>query len=296
MGYIMRKLGIILAGGKSTRMYPSTLVVSKQLLPVYDKPLIYYPLSSLMLAGVRDFVIITSFSEKAKVDELFDKSEEYLGINVTTLVQPSPVGIADAFRIVKESLGDKLSQYDMTALILGDNIFYGTGFTGMVSKVSNESATVFAYTSQNPSAFGVVEIKDKKVISLEEKPIKPKSNLIVTGLYFYPNDVYDKVYQLKPSARGELEITDLNKLYLEENKLDVVKLYRGMVWFDTGTSESMLEAANFIHNIQKHQGYMVGNPHEIAIKNKWTTGIQPFIDMCSKTKYGIYLQNMVSNL
>ena len=289
----MRKLGIILAGGKSTRLYPSTLVISKQLLPVYDKPLIYYPLSSLMLAGIREYVIITSSYEQHKVDELFANSEEYLGITVTTLVQPEPVGIADAFRIVKSHFGERVSDYDMNVLILGDNIFYGTGFTGMVNSVSPTEATVFAYTSQNPSAFGVVEMKDGKAISLEEKPEHPKSNLIVTGLYFYPKDVYDKVYQLSPSARGELEITDLNRLYLEEGRLNVTSLYRGMVWFDTGTAESMLEAANFIHNVQKHQGYMVGNPHEIAIKNKWATNIQPFINLCAKTTYGKYLQNLI---
>lgn len=289
----MRKLGIILAGGQSTRLYPSTLVISKQLLPVYDKPLIYYPLSSLMLAGIKEYVIITSASEQSKVQELFHNSQEYLGVTITTLVQPEPVGIADAFRIVKKHFGERVSDYDVTALILGDNIFYGTGFTGMVNHISSTEATVFAYTSQNPSAFGVVEMKDGKAISLEEKPEQPKSNLIVTGLYFYPNDVYDKAEKLVPSARGELEITDLNKLYLEENRLNVTSLYRGMVWFDTGTAESMLEAANFIHNVQKHQGYMVGNPHEIAIKNKWATNIQPFIDTCSKTAYGKYLQNLI---
>lgn len=289
----MRKLGIILAGGRSTRLYPSTLVISKQLLPVYDKPLIYYPLSSLMLAGIRDYVIITSPTEVDKMCELFAGAERDLGINVKVLIQPTPVGIADAFRVVKSSLGDVVNQYDMTALILGDNIFYGTGFTGMVTNVSPTEATVFAYTSQNPSAFGVVEMVNGKAVSLEEKPEHPKSNLIVTGLYFYPNDVYEKAYQITPSARGELEITDLNRLYLEEGRLNVTKLYRGMVWFDTGTADSMLEAANFIQNVQKHQGFMVGNPHEIAIQKKWSGDIQPFINMCSKTQYGQYLQNMI---
>lgn len=246
-----------------------------------------------MLAGIREFVIITTPAEQEKVRDLFSRSEEYLGVTIRTLVQPEPLGIADAFRVVHQALGESVNDYDITALILGDNIFYGTGFTGIVHSVDVTSATVFAYTSQNPSAFGVVELRDGKAISLEEKPEHPKSNLIVTGLYFYPRDVYTKVYQLTPSVRGELEITDLNKLYLEEGRLSVVPLYRGMVWFDTGTPESMLEAANFIYNVQRHQGFMVGNPHEIAIKNRWATNIHPFISMCSKTPYGKYLQNML---
>jgi len=291
----MRKLGIILAGGKSTRLYPSTLVVSKQLLPVYDKPLIYYPLTSLMLAGIRDFVIITSPGEAEKMSNLFWDSTEELGISVRVLVQQTPAGIADAFNVVYEWLGEQVYEYDSHALILGDNIFYGAGFTGMVNSVSPSNATVFAYTSNNPSQFGVVEMKDGKAVSIEEKPENPKSNLIITGLYFYPSDVYEYVKTLTPSARNELEITDVNKIYLRENRLDVVKLSRGTVWFDTGTADSLLEASLFVQSIQKHQGYMVGNPHEIAIENGWfdKNYIDSFLSKCGKTSYGKYLQNLL---
>lgn len=289
----MRKLGIILAGGKSTRLYPSTLVISKQLLPVYDKPLIYYPLSSLMLADIKDYIIITSPTEVGKMNELFSNTEAELGISVRVVVQPEAVGIADAFRIVHKEIGTEIYDYDMHALILGDNIFYGSGFTGMVTNVSPTDATVFAYTSQNPTQFGVVEFKDGKAISIEEKPSNPKSNLIVTGLYFYPSDVYEYVMTLSPSARNELEITDLNKLYLKENRLNVVKLRRGTVWFDTGTTDSLLEASMFVQSVQKHQGFMVGNPHEVSIQKGWVNNITPFIEKCSKTAYGKYLQTLV---
>lgn len=294
LGKVMRKLGIILAGGKSTRLYPSTLVVSKQLLPVYDKPLIYYPLSSLMLADIREYVIITSPAEVTKMKELFANAEQELGISVKILVQSEALGIADAFRVVHRELGTDIYNYDMHGLILGDNIFYGAGFTGMVSNVSSTDATVFAYTSQNPTQFGVVELKNGKAVSIEEKPTKPKSNLIVTGLYFYPTDVYGYVETLSPSARNELEITDLNKLYLRENRLNVVKLSRGTVWFDTGTADSLLEASLFVQSIQKHQGFMVGNPHEISIQKGWTTDISSFIERCSKTSYGKYLQTLMT--
>lgn len=289
----MRKLGIILAGGKSTRLYPATSVISKQLLPVYDKPLIYYPLSSLMLADIRDYIIITSPGEVTKMTELFSNTQEELGITVRVVVQPEALGIADAFRVVHRELGVGIYDYDMHALILGDNIFYGSGFTGTISNVSPSDATVFAYTSQNPSQFGVVEFKNGKAVSIEEKPTNPKSNLIVTGLYFYPTDVYGYVETLNPSARNELEITDLNKLYLRENRLNVTKLSRGTVWFDTGTADSLLEAAMFVQSIQKHQGFMVGNPHEIAIQRGWVTNMTPFIERCSKTPYGKYLQNLM---
>lgn len=291
----MRKLGIVLAGGKATRLYPSTLVVSKQLLPVYDKPLIYYPLTSLMLAGIREYIVITTPNEVDKMTELFWNAERELGISIKILVQRTPAGIADAFNIVHSYLGKRVYDYDTHALILGDNIFYGAGFTGMVNSVSPNNATVFAYTSQNPSQFGVVEMKDGKAISIEEKPANPKSNLIITGLYFYPSDVYDHIKTIKPSARGELEITDINKVYLDQGKLDVVKLSRGTVWFDTGTTDSLLEASLFVQSIQRHQGYMVGNPHEIAIENGWfdKNYMSTFLSKCEKTSYGKYLQTLL---
>jgi glucose-1-phosphate thymidylyltransferase len=289
----MRKLGIILAGGRSTRLYPSTLVLSKQLLPIYDKPLIYYPLTSLMLANIQDYVIVVNPQEVDKITQLFQNSEKELGIRVRIMVQPEPLGIADTFKIVHNTLGDEVYDYDSHVLILGDNIFYGAGFTGTLNSVPTSGATVFAYTSQTPEQFGVVEMQDGKAISLEEKPEHPKSNLILTGLYFYPNNVYELVNTLTPSARGELEITDLNRLYMNQEQLNVVKLSRGTVWFDTGTADSMLEASLFVQSIQKHQGYMVGNPHEIAIQKGWANDIQPFVTTCGKTSYGKYLQSLL---
>jgi len=291
----IKTLGIILAAGKSTRLYPSTLVTTKQLLPIYDKPLIYYPLSTLMVAGIRDFIIIVSSNELNTFAKLFENSKNELGITVTLLVQEMPVGIADAFNIVGEYLQDKIYEYDNHALILGDNIFYGAGLRGQLNEINPKVANVFLYSVQNPQEFGVAEVKDNKVISIEEKPNKPKSNFAVTGLYFYPTSVYLYTKQLTPSARGELEISDLNSFYLKHGQLDAVKLLRGMVWFDTGNADAMLEASNFIQNIQKHQNYLVGSPHEIAINNKWVSRdtIKPFIDKCSKTQYGKYLQQLI---
>lgn len=292
----MRTLGIILAAGKSTRLYPSTLVTTKQLLPIYDKPLIYYPLTTLMLAGIREFVIITSPSEHSTFKRLFDNSKDEMGIEITLLVQEKPIGIADAFNVVGNYLGTRIYEYDNHALILGDNIFYGAGLKGLLDKVTKENrkANIFLYPVQNPEEFGVAELNGQTVLSIEEKPIKPKSNLAVTGLYFYPTSVYLYTTLLKPSKRGELEITDLNAYYLEKNELEAVTLSRGMVWFDTGNPDAMLEASNFIQNIQKHQNYLVGSPHEISISNKWVTreGILPFIEKCQKTKYGKYLKQM----
>lgn len=289
----MRTLGIILAAGKSTRLYPSTLVTTKQLLPIFDKPLIYYPLTTLMLAGIRDVIIITSPSEHSTFKRLFDDSENELGMNITLLVQEKPIGIADAFNVVGNYLGQRMFDYDNHALILGDNIFYGAGLRGVLEAVAKENhkANIFLYPVQNPEDFGVAELKGKTVISIEEKPTKPKSNLAVTGLYFYPTSVYLYTTMLKPSKRGELEITDLNSYYLERNELEAVTLARGTVWFDTGNPEAMLEASNFIQNIQKHQNYLVGSPHEIAITYGWVTkeSIAPFIEKCGKTKYGKYL-------
>lgn len=298
MGFIMRKLGIILSAGRSTRLYPSTLVITKQLLPVYDKPLIYYPLTTLMLSDIRDYVIIVSPSEEPNFRKLFANAQEELGIYITLLTQSESLGIADAFRIVQQHLGTDIYNYDAHALILGDNVFYGAGFSGLLSDVDEgevfDTATIFAYPVRNPEQFGVVEMKNNHILSIEEKPKRPRSDLAVTGLYFYPCDVYLTVDMLFPSSRGELEITDLNRIYLERNKLKVVQLPRGMVWFDTGTADSMLEAANFIQTIQHHQNYMVGSPHEIALHKGWVTKdmMQPFIDKCSKTEYGKYLERL----
>lgn len=291
----MRKLGIILAAGKSTRLYPATLVTTKQLLPVYDKPLVYYPLTTLMLAGIKDYVIISSPTEIVKYQELFSDAETELGIHITYAIQESPVGIADAFRITRNVLGDKVFDYDSHSLILGDNIFYGAGFSGQLKHTDTSMTTIFVHQLPNVKDFGVAELDDNnKVISLEEKPAEPKSNLAVTGLYFYPKDVYTKVDQLVPSKRGELEITDLNRMYLEEGRLTAVRLLRGIVWFDTGTSDSLLEAANFIQTLQKHQGVLVGSPHEVAINKRWTTKnkMSLFITKCSKTFYGQYLSRL----
>jgi glucose-1-phosphate thymidylyltransferase len=291
----MRKLGIILAGGKSTRLYPATLVTTKQLLPVYDKPLIYYPLTTLMLADVRHFVIISSPAEAPQFKKLFADCYNEMGITVTCLVQEKPVGIADAFRVVKKEFGDAVNNFDTHCLVLGDNIFYGAGFRGQLESINPSTANIFVHTVPNPKEFGIAEVVNNKVISLEEKPVEPKSNLAVTGLYFYPKDVYTKVEQLVPSARGELEITDLNKLYLQEGSLTAIRLLRGVVWFDTGNSDSLLEAANFIQTIQNHQGVLVGSPHEVAINKQWTTAgsIASFILKCNKTFYGQYLLQLL---
>lgn len=296
MGFMMNTLGIILAAGKSSRLFPSTLVTTKQLLPIYDKPLIYYPISTLMLKGVRDFIIIVSPNELNTFVRLFENSREEMGIKVTVLVQQVPIGIADAFNIVGDHLQEKIYEYDNHALILGDNIFYGSGLSGQLDDINPELANVFLYPVPNPQEFGVAEVSGSLVVSVEEKPQNPKSNLAITGLYFYPTSVYLYVKQITPSARGELEITDLNKFYLNRKELNSISLLRGMVWFDTGNPDAMLEASNFIHNIQKHQNYLVGSPHEIAINKGWVSkeSIQPFITKCSKTHYGKYLQQLLS--
>ena len=297
----MNSLGIILAAGKSTRLYPATLATTKQLLPVYDKPLIYYPLTTLMLAGIRDYVIITSPQEKDNFEKLFGNAEDQLGIRITFVTQSVPTGIADAFNIVASVLTDEeLSGYDTHTLILGDNVFYGAGLRGILLNAiaQRNSASIFLYPTQNPTAFGIAEMQDGTVISLEEKPKVPKSNLAVTGLYMYPPTVYEHAKKLTPSPRGELEITDLNMEYLRSGELKAHTFLRGTVWFDTGTPESLLETSNFIHNIQKHQNYLVGSPHEVAINNAWVTDaqIQPFIQTCMKTEYGRYLYNMLVRL
>lgn len=294
----MRTLGIILAAGKSTRLYPATLTATKQLLPVYDKPLIYYPLTTLMLAGIQDFIIIVSPQEQDNFSRLFNNAETELGIRVRILTQDHPRGIADAFKVINKALPlTELLDYDNHALILGDNIFYGAGLRGTLEQaiLDKNNAHVFLYPTQTPELFGVAEVKNSVVLSIEEKPKKPKSNLAVTGLYIYPPSVYVYANLLNPSARGELEITDLNNQYLHHKELKASTLLRGTVWFDTGNAEALLEASNFIHNIQKHQSYLVGSPHEIAINNQWVTDaqIEPFIQMCEKTEYGKYLRKLL---
>jgi len=294
----MRHLGIILSAGKSTRLYPATLTATKQLLPVYDKPLIYYPLTTLMLAGIRDFIIIVSPGELDNFHNLFKNAKDELGINIKILVQETPKGIADAFKVISNNIPtEELLEYDSHVLILGDNIYYGAGLqTTLLDALSDpNNAHIFLYPSKYPEQFGVAEVSDGKVISLVEKPNKPKSNLIVTGLYMYPPSVYLYANLLSPSNRGELEITDLNKQYLYHKELKATRLLRGTVWFDTGNADAMLEASNFIQNVQKHQNYLIGSPHEIAINKKWVTknSIAPFITKCIKTEYGQYLQNLL---
>lgn len=295
----MRTLGIILAAGKSTRLYPASLVATKQLLPVYDKPLIYYPLTTLMLAGVKDFIIVTSPDELPTFEKLFENCVDEMGINLQFAVQPEPKGIADAFNVVYNKIGSDIFLYDNHALILGDNVFYGAGLSGTLQHIletkPTASAHIFVYQVKNPREFGVAEIVGSKVLSIEEKPVNPKSHLAVTGLYFYPPSVYLYTKQLNPSKRGELEISDLNAYYLARKELDATTLQRGMVWFDTGNAEAMLETSNFIHHIQKYQNFLIGSPHEIGIRNGWTTKekIQSFVDKCSKTQYGKYLQNII---
>lgn len=291
-----KKLGILLAGGKSSRLYPSTLATTKQLLPIYDKPLIYYPLATLMLAGIQDIIVIVTPHEHDNFARLFHNAEKEMGVNITLLIQQTPKGIPDAFNIVYQYLQEKVYEYDTHALILGDNIFHGSSLTDTMMAIDPSVANIFLYSVKNPSEFGIATVKNSKVISLEEKPKTPKSNLAVTGLYFYPPNVYLYAKQLTPSARGELEITDLNKLYLSHNKLHAAQFRRGMVWFDTGTPDAMLEASNFIQNIQKHQSFIVCSPHEIAINNGWIsrTDILSFIDLCSKTEYGQYLKRLIT--
>jgi glucose-1-phosphate thymidylyltransferase len=294
----MKSLGIILAAGKSSRLYPATLTTTKQLLPVYDKPLIYYPLTTLMLAGIRDFVIIVSPDEKYNFEKLFRNCEEELGITVRILIQESPNGIAEAFSIVSKHIDiTELLEYDSHVLILGDNIYYGSGLQGLLVDAlqDTQNAHIFLYPTQTPELFGIAEVKGNEVLSIQEKPKHPKSNFAVTGLYSYPSSVYLYAPLLTPSARGELEITDLNNHYLRRKELLATTLRRGMVWFDTGNAEALLEASNFIHNVQKHQNYLIGSPHEIAIKNGWSTNIEAFIKLCSKTPYGKYLHNLTQS-
>ena len=280
--------GIVLAGGAGTRLHPITLGVSKQLLAVYDKPMIYYPISVLMLAGIRDILIITTPEDQASFQRLLGDGSRY-GVNFTYAVQPKPEGLAQAFIIGKEFIGN-----DNVALVLGDNIFYGAHLSRLVRAAADrkEGATVFGYYVCDPERFGVVEFdKAGNAVSIEEKPQPPKSNYAVTGLYFYDNNVVKIAENIKPSARGELEITAVNNAYLEQGKLHVETLGRGYAWLDTGTHQSMLEAANFIHTIETRQGLQVACLEEIAFENKWLTAdeLRNNIKDMLKTDYGKYL-------
>ena len=284
--------GIILAGGSGTRLYPITKAISKQINPIYDKPMIYYPLSILMLAGIREILVISTPRDLPLFQELLGNGENF-GIRFEYDIQERPNGLAEAFII-----GEKFIGNDSCALVLGDNIFYGHGLTGILKEAEGrkEGATIFGYYVPNPNEFGVVEFDENgKVISLEEKPQNPKSNYAVPGLYFYDNTVVEKAKRVKPSKRGELEITSINEMYLQEEKLHVVNFGRGMAWLDTGTHDALLEAANFVKTIQSRQGVMVACLEEIAYRNGWISKekVLELAKPLMKSKYGEYLVNLV---
>ncbi|MBQ4640865.1 MAG: glucose-1-phosphate thymidylyltransferase RfbA [Clostridia bacterium] len=284
--------GIILAGGAGTRLYPLTMVTSKQLLPVYDKPMIYYPLSTLMLAGIKDILIISTPEDTPRFENLLGTGDQF-GLNLSYKVQPSPDGLAQAFLLGEEFIGN-----DACAMVLGDNIFYGSGFskvlrTAVSNAEENSRATVFGYYVNDPERFGIVEFDENgKVISVEEKPKNPKSNYCITGLYFYPKGVSAMAHQVKPSARGELEITTLNAMYLERELLDVQLLGRGYAWLDTGTMDSLVDAADFVRTIETRQSIKISAPEEIAYKNQWISKekLLESAERYGKSPYGQHLR------
>ena len=286
--------GIILAGGAGTRLYPLTMVTSKQLLPVYDKPMIYYPLSTLMLAGIQDILIISTPQDTPRFEDLLGDGSQY-GVHFSYKVQPSPDGLAQAFLLGEEFIGD-----DCCAMVLGDNIFYGNGFSRILrNAVENAEqrgrATIFGYYVNDPERFGIVEFDASgKVISVEEKPQNPKSNYAITGLYFYDKRVVELAKQVKPSARGELEITTLNDLYLQQGDLDVQLLGRGFAWLDTGTMDSLVDAADFVRMVEKRQGIKISAPEEIAFKNGWITKekLLESAERYGKSPYGQHLRRV----
>ena len=293
MAIIQKRKGIILAGGSGTRLYPVTQSISKQLLPVYDKPMIYYPLSTLMLAGIQDILIISTPDDIPRFESLLGDGGQW-GLNILYKVQPSPDGLAQAF-----ILGDTFIGNDLSALVLGDNIFYGHDFNELLGNAMKreKGATVFAYHVHDPERYGVAEFdKSNKVLSLEEKPKHPKSNYAVTGLYFYDQDVVAMAKSLKPSLRGELEITDLNRLYLEKQKLNVEIMGRGYAWLDTGTHDSLLEASQFIATLENRQGLKVACPEEISYRRGWINAAQleKLAQPLSKNGYGQYLQRILN--
>ena len=290
--------GIVLAGGSGTRLYPLTMVTSKQLLPVYDKPMIYYPLSTLMLAGIKDILIISTPNDTPRFEALLGDGHQF-GISLSYKVQPSPDGLAQAFTLGEEFIGD-----EACAMVLGDNIFYGNGFSHILNRAveaaeKENKATIFGYHVNDPERFGIVEFDENgRVLSVEEKPVHPKSNYCITGLYFYPKGVSKMAHEVKPSARGELEITTLNEMYLNEERLGVELLGRGFAWLDTGTMDSLVEAADFVQMVEKRQNIKISAPEEIAYKYGWITKeeLLESAEKYGKSPYGEHLRNVSKSL